>query len=71
MTLPHERPALPATREEALTLAARGNPNVISAGFTELAFKRMVPVQRKAGGVFLDGHQKEVRGATLCHYGDA
>src|ERR1700731_4776158 len=37
LTLPRERPALPATREEALTLAARGNPNVISAGFTELA----------------------------------
>ena len=30
LTLPRERPALPATREEALSLAARGNPNVIS-----------------------------------------
>ena len=37
LTLPRERPALPATREEARSLAARANPNVISAGFTELA----------------------------------
>jgi outer membrane protein TolC len=33
LTLPRERPALPATREEALSLAARGNPNVVSAVF--------------------------------------
>jgi outer membrane protein len=37
LSLPRERPALPATREDALRLAASDNPNVISASFTELA----------------------------------
>jgi outer membrane protein TolC len=37
---------LPATREEALTLAARSNPNVISAGFTELAARDNIDVVR-------------------------
>src|SRR5439155_26065540 len=37
LLLPRERPVLPATREEALSLAANDNPNVISASFTELA----------------------------------
>ncbi len=35
--MPRERPVLPASREEALSLAANDNPNVISASFTELA----------------------------------
>ena len=46
LTLPRERPALPATREEALSLAARGNPNVISAAFTELAARDNIGVVR-------------------------
>jgi TolC family type I secretion outer membrane protein len=37
LVLPRERPALPATREEALSLAAHNNANVIAATFTELA----------------------------------
>ncbi len=37
LTQPRERPTLPATREEALALAAQDNPNVISAMFTERA----------------------------------
>jgi TolC family type I secretion outer membrane protein len=45
-TLPRERPAMPATREEALTLAARNNPNVIFAGFTELAARDNIDVVR-------------------------
>jgi len=46
LALPRERPAMPATREEALTLAARNNPNVISAGFTELAARDNIDVVR-------------------------
>jgi outer membrane protein len=46
LTLPRERPVLPASREEALSLAARGNPNVISAGFTELAARDNIDVVR-------------------------
>ena len=34
LTRPRERPVLPATGEEALTLAACSNPTVISAGFS-------------------------------------
>jgi outer membrane protein len=41
-----ERPAMPAKREEALTLAARNNPNVISAGLTELAARDNIDVVR-------------------------
>jgi TolC family type I secretion outer membrane protein len=37
LVMPRERPVLPATREEALDLAAHNNPNVIAANFTELA----------------------------------
>jgi outer membrane protein len=37
LLLPRERPTLPATREEALTLAANNNFSVISANFAELA----------------------------------
>jgi outer membrane protein TolC len=37
---------VPATREEALTLAARNNPSVISAGFTELAARDNIDVVR-------------------------
>jgi outer membrane protein TolC len=46
LTLPRERPVLPATRETALTLAARSNPTVISAGFTELAARDNIDVVR-------------------------
>jgi TolC family type I secretion outer membrane protein len=46
LTLPRERPALPATREEALRLAARANPNVIAAGFTEFAARDNIDVVR-------------------------
>jgi TolC family type I secretion outer membrane protein len=37
LMLPRDRPALPATREEALSLASNNNFNVISARFAELA----------------------------------
>ena len=37
LMLPRERPALPATQEEAASLAATSNFNVISANFAELA----------------------------------
>ena len=37
LMLPRERPALPATLEEAASLAGSNNFNVISANFAELA----------------------------------
>jgi TolC family type I secretion outer membrane protein len=37
LIMPRERPALPASRDEALSLSAKANPNVIAASFTELA----------------------------------
>jgi outer membrane protein len=43
---PRERPALPATRDEALSLAMNDNPNVISANFTELAARDNIDVVR-------------------------
>ena len=46
LLMPRERPALPATREEALTLAANDNPNVIAASFTELAARDNIDVVR-------------------------
>lgn len=46
LILPRERPALPATREEALSLAANDNPNVIAASFTELAARDNVSFVR-------------------------
>jgi TolC family type I secretion outer membrane protein len=46
LMLPRDRPALPATREEALTLAANNNFNVISAQFTELAARDNIDVVR-------------------------
>jgi outer membrane protein len=48
LTLPRERPALPATREEALSLAANDNFNVISAGFTEKAARDNIDVVRSS-----------------------
>ena len=42
LVMPRERPVLPATREEALSLAANDNPNVISASFTELAARDQI-----------------------------
>ena len=46
LMLPRERPALPATREEALSLAANNNFNVISATFAELAARDNIDVVR-------------------------
>ena len=46
LLLPRERPTLPATREEALTLAADNNFNVISANFAELAARDNIDVVR-------------------------
>jgi TolC family type I secretion outer membrane protein len=43
---PRERPVLPATRDEALALAASNNPNVISATFAELAARDNIDVVR-------------------------
>ncbi len=44
LLLPRERPTLPVTREEALTLAATANFNVISANFAELAARDNIDV---------------------------
>jgi outer membrane protein len=46
LILPRERPALPATREEALSLAANNNFSVISAIFAELAARDNIDVVR-------------------------
>src|SRR5215475_15624755 len=46
LMLPRERPALPATREEALSLAANSNFSVISATFAELAARDNIDVVR-------------------------
>jgi TolC family type I secretion outer membrane protein len=46
LVLPRDRPALPATREEALSLAANNNFNVISAQFAELAARDNIDVVR-------------------------
>jgi outer membrane protein len=46
LLLPRERPTLPVTREEAQTLAATANFNVISANFAELAARDNIDVVR-------------------------
>lgn len=46
LVMPRERPVLPATRDEAQTLAMQDNPNVIAASFTELAARDNVDVVR-------------------------
>src|SRR5689334_9877173 len=46
LMLPRERPALPATREEASSLAAHDNFSVISATFAELAARDNIDVVR-------------------------
>jgi TolC family type I secretion outer membrane protein len=46
LLLPRDRPTLPATREEAQTLAANSNFNVISANFAELAARDNIDVVR-------------------------
>ena len=46
LVLPRERPALPATREEALSLAMSNNFSVISATFAELAARDNIDVVR-------------------------
>ena len=44
--LPRERPALPATLEEAVSLAGNNNFNVVSANFTELAARNNIDIVR-------------------------
>jgi outer membrane protein len=46
LILPRDRPALPATQEEALSLAANNNFSVISATFAELAARDNIDVVR-------------------------
>jgi TolC family type I secretion outer membrane protein len=46
LIMPRQRPVLPATREEALNLAASNNLNVIAASFTELAARDNVDFVR-------------------------
>lgn len=46
LVLPRDRPTLPATREEALSLAATNNFTVISAKFAELAARDNIDVVR-------------------------
>ena len=46
LLLAKERPVLPATRDEALALAATDNPNVISASFAEAAARDNVDLVR-------------------------
>ncbi len=46
LILPRDRPTLPATREEALALAANNNFNVISANFAQLAARDNIDVVR-------------------------
>jgi outer membrane protein len=46
LILPRDRPALPATQEEALSLASNNNFNVISATFAELAARDNIDVVR-------------------------
>ena len=46
LILPRDRPALPATREEALSLAMNNNFSVISATFAELAARDNIDVVR-------------------------
>ena len=46
LMMPRERPALPATREEALGLSGNNNPNVIAASFSELAARDNVDFVR-------------------------
>jgi outer membrane protein len=46
LILPRERPALPATREEALSLASSNNFSVVSATFAELAARDNIDVVR-------------------------
>src|SRR5215469_12708441 len=47
LMLPRERPALPATQEEAASLAASNNFNVISANFAELAARDNIDFVRE------------------------
>jgi outer membrane protein len=46
LLLPRDRPALPATRDGALNLAASNNPNVIAEAFAELAARDNIDVVR-------------------------
>ena len=58
LVMPRERPALPATREEALALAANNNFNVISATFTEARRARQYRCRpRPAAAAGLDRRQ--------------
>ena len=46
LTLTNERPVLPATRDDTLSLAAQDNPNVIAALFAEAAARDNIDVVR-------------------------
>src|SRR5580692_9593037 len=46
LSIPAWSATLPATRDEALSLAMNDNPNVISANFTELAARDSIDVVR-------------------------
>jgi TolC family type I secretion outer membrane protein len=46
LILPRERPALPVSRDEAISLAANNNPNIIAANFSELAARDNIDVVR-------------------------
>jgi outer membrane protein len=46
LMMPRERPVLPATRDEAVSLAANDNPNIIAASFNELAARDNVDLVR-------------------------
>jgi len=46
LVFPRERPSLPATREESLSLATNNNPSVISATYAELAARDNVDLVR-------------------------
>lgn len=46
LVMPRERPTLPMTRDAALTIAARNNPNVIAANFGESAARNNVDAIR-------------------------
>ena len=68
LILPRERPTLPATREEALALAANNNFNVISANFAQLAARDNIDVvSEPIAAASLVGRQ---RAAAVCAFGE-
>ena len=61
LLLPRERPTLPATREEAQTLAADNNYSVISANFSELAARQYRRGARPAAAADFDRRHSRAR----------